>query len=76
MSGRTRYGSDKPDCGLCGCLSETRAPYPCACGGCHVVCLGCGFRDADLLLTIENGTLLVCPLSDEYRVAREMMGRG
>lgn len=74
MSGRTRYGSDKPDCGLCGYLSDTRKPYPCACGGTHVVCLGCAFRDRELLLTLVGGAFPVCPLSDEYRVACELMG--
>lgn len=75
MSERTRYGSDKPDCGLCGHLSETRKPYPCACGDGHVVCLGCAFRAPDLLLTLEDGAFPICPLSDEYRVALELMAR-
>lgn len=75
MSGRVRRSDGRPDCGLCGCVSETRKPYPCPCGGAHVICLGCGFRDPDLLLTLEGETLSVCPLSDEYRVARELMGR-
>lgn len=64
---------DRPNCDLCDCLSEVTDAVLCPCGGTHIVCLGCCFRETGLL-TDGGRSLTACPLSDEYRVARELMG--
>lgn len=44
----------------------------CCCGNCHPVCKECEEQYGAMIE--DGGGLLVCPESEEYKVARTMMG--
>ena len=62
----------RPACEICGSGAEGRDPYPCPCGGEHRVCLGCCFAISGLLL--KGSRLSMCPVTDEFKVVRAVMG--
>lgn len=61
----------RPVCDICGYAAE-RPSTPCPCGSDHTVCVSCCFFIPGLLL--PGSSLSTCPVTDEFRVALEMMG--